>query len=190
MRTARVGTLRSSGVPILVARGSFPRSPPPRASGSAQPIARQAANDSAANGRHGRPRHERPDGREHDEAHGALAGATADARRHRRATEGRDGAQTRDRQVSGHRRRRRRRLQDVPAEREESARLSLHEQRARVRRRCSASIATKPTSILYKRGDDGKLHLVGAMYTMPKNAKLDSPRRRAFRSASRAGTST
>jgi len=33
--------------------------------------------------------------------------------------------------------------------------------------------ASKPTSILYKRGDDGTLHLVGAMYTMPKNAKLD-----------------
>jgi hypothetical protein len=33
--------------------------------------------------------------------------------------------------------------------------------------------ATKPTSILYKRGDDGKLHLIGAMYTMPKNTKLD-----------------
>jgi hypothetical protein len=32
--------------------------------------------------------------------------------------------------------------------------------------------ASKPTSILYKRGDDGKLHLVGAMYTMPKNASL------------------
>ena len=31
----------------------------------------------------------------------------------------------------------------------------------------------KPTSILYSRGADGKLHLVGAMYTMPKNAKLD-----------------
>jgi len=33
--------------------------------------------------------------------------------------------------------------------------------------------ASKPTSILYKRGDDGALHLVGAMYTMPKNATLD-----------------
>lgn len=33
--------------------------------------------------------------------------------------------------------------------------------------------ATKPTSILYSRGSDGSLHLVGAMYTMPKNAKLD-----------------
>ncbi|HTI65657.1 MAG TPA: hypothetical protein VL524_19170 [Gemmatimonadaceae bacterium] len=33
--------------------------------------------------------------------------------------------------------------------------------------------ATKPTSILYKRGDDGRLHLVGAMYTMPKRASLD-----------------
>jgi hypothetical protein len=33
--------------------------------------------------------------------------------------------------------------------------------------------ASKPTSILYKHGDDGKLHLVGAMYTMPKGAKLD-----------------
>jgi hypothetical protein len=33
--------------------------------------------------------------------------------------------------------------------------------------------AAKPTSILYKRGDDGGLHLVGAMYTMPKNATLD-----------------
>ncbi|HEY9229752.1 MAG TPA: hypothetical protein VIP11_24085 [Gemmatimonadaceae bacterium] len=33
--------------------------------------------------------------------------------------------------------------------------------------------ATKPTSVLYKRGPDGKLQLVGAMYTMPKNAKLD-----------------
>lgn len=31
----------------------------------------------------------------------------------------------------------------------------------------------KPTSILYKRGDDGRLHLVGAMYTMPKRAGLD-----------------
>jgi hypothetical protein len=31
----------------------------------------------------------------------------------------------------------------------------------------------KPTSILYKRGDDGRLHLVGAMYTMPKRASLD-----------------
>lgn len=30
----------------------------------------------------------------------------------------------------------------------------------------------KPTSVLYKRGDDGKLHLVGAMYTMPRNASL------------------
>ena len=33
--------------------------------------------------------------------------------------------------------------------------------------------ATKPTSILYSRGADGGLHLVGAMYTMPKNVKLD-----------------
>jgi hypothetical protein len=33
--------------------------------------------------------------------------------------------------------------------------------------------AAQPTSLLYKRGEDGKLHLVGAMYTMPKNAKLD-----------------
>jgi len=32
---------------------------------------------------------------------------------------------------------------------------------------------TKPTSILYSRGTDGKLKLVGAMYTMPKNASLD-----------------
>jgi hypothetical protein len=31
----------------------------------------------------------------------------------------------------------------------------------------------QPTSILYRRGTDGKLHLIGAMYTMPKNAKLD-----------------
>ena len=31
----------------------------------------------------------------------------------------------------------------------------------------------KPTSILYTRGDDGRLHLVGAMYTMPKRASLD-----------------
>lgn len=31
----------------------------------------------------------------------------------------------------------------------------------------------KPTSILYKRGDDGRLRLVGAMYTMPKRASLD-----------------
>jgi hypothetical protein len=31
----------------------------------------------------------------------------------------------------------------------------------------------KPTSILYSRGSDGKLQLVGAMYTMPKNASLD-----------------
>ena len=32
--------------------------------------------------------------------------------------------------------------------------------------------AAKPTSILYKRAPDGKLRLVGAMYTMPKNARL------------------
>jgi len=32
--------------------------------------------------------------------------------------------------------------------------------------------AAKPTSVLYKRGTDGKLRLVGAMYTMPKGAKL------------------
>ena len=32
---------------------------------------------------------------------------------------------------------------------------------------------TKPTSILYKRADDGRLYLVGAMYTMPKRASLD-----------------
>jgi hypothetical protein len=31
----------------------------------------------------------------------------------------------------------------------------------------------KPTSVLYKRGADGKLHLAGAMYTMPRNASLD-----------------
>jgi len=30
----------------------------------------------------------------------------------------------------------------------------------------------KPTSVLYKRGTDGALHLIGAMYTMPKGAKL------------------
>lgn len=32
---------------------------------------------------------------------------------------------------------------------------------------------SKPTSILYSRGTDGKLELVGAMYTMPKNVSLD-----------------
>jgi len=31
----------------------------------------------------------------------------------------------------------------------------------------------KPTSILYTRGADGSMHLVGAMYTMPKRTKLD-----------------
>lgn len=31
----------------------------------------------------------------------------------------------------------------------------------------------RPTSILYHRGSDGRLHLVGAMYTMPKRAPLD-----------------
>jgi hypothetical protein len=31
----------------------------------------------------------------------------------------------------------------------------------------------KPTSILYTRAADGKLHLVGAMYTLGKNASLD-----------------
>jgi hypothetical protein len=31
----------------------------------------------------------------------------------------------------------------------------------------------KPTSILYSRGAGGKLELIGAMYTMPKNASLD-----------------
>jgi hypothetical protein len=34
-------------------------------------------------------------------------------------------------------------------------------------------VPDKPTSILYKRGDDGRFHLVGAMYTMPKRASLD-----------------
>lgn len=29
----------------------------------------------------------------------------------------------------------------------------------------------QPTSLLYKRGDDDKLHLIGAMYTMPKRTK-------------------
>ena len=33
--------------------------------------------------------------------------------------------------------------------------------------------AAKPTSILYARGPDGRLKLVGAMYTMPKSASLD-----------------
>ena len=33
--------------------------------------------------------------------------------------------------------------------------------------------AAEPTSLLYKRDASGKLRLVGAMYTMPKNAKLD-----------------
>jgi hypothetical protein len=33
--------------------------------------------------------------------------------------------------------------------------------------------AAKPTSVLYKRGADNTLHLVGAMYTMPKNASMD-----------------
>jgi hypothetical protein len=33
--------------------------------------------------------------------------------------------------------------------------------------------ATKPTSLLHKRGSDGKLQLTGAMYTMPKNVRLD-----------------
>ena len=30
----------------------------------------------------------------------------------------------------------------------------------------------KPTSILYKKNADGKFHLVGAMYTMPKGVKM------------------
>ncbi len=33
--------------------------------------------------------------------------------------------------------------------------------------------ASKPTSIIYRRGADGTLHLAGAMYTMPKRAGLD-----------------
>jgi hypothetical protein len=33
--------------------------------------------------------------------------------------------------------------------------------------------AEKPTSLLYKRGSDGKLKLVGAMYTMPKRASME-----------------
>jgi hypothetical protein len=33
--------------------------------------------------------------------------------------------------------------------------------------------AAQPTSLLYKRGNDGKLALVGAMYTMPKRASVD-----------------
>jgi hypothetical protein len=32
--------------------------------------------------------------------------------------------------------------------------------------------AERPTSLLYKRGTDGALHLVGAMYTLPKRASL------------------
>jgi hypothetical protein len=32
--------------------------------------------------------------------------------------------------------------------------------------------AERPTSLLYKRGGDGKLHLVGAMYSMPKRASV------------------
>jgi hypothetical protein len=32
----------------------------------------------------------------------------------------------------------------------------------------------KPTSILYERGADGRLRLVGAMYTMPKRASLEA----------------
>jgi len=32
---------------------------------------------------------------------------------------------------------------------------------------------SKPTSLLYRRGPDGKLKLIGAMYTMPKNASAD-----------------
>jgi hypothetical protein len=32
---------------------------------------------------------------------------------------------------------------------------------------------SKPTSVLYKRGADGKLHLIGAMYTMPRNASME-----------------
>jgi hypothetical protein len=31
----------------------------------------------------------------------------------------------------------------------------------------------QPTSVLYKRAANGKLRLIGAMYTMPKNAKLE-----------------
>jgi hypothetical protein len=31
----------------------------------------------------------------------------------------------------------------------------------------------KPTAVLYSRGADGKLRLVGAMYTMPKNTSFD-----------------
>jgi len=33
--------------------------------------------------------------------------------------------------------------------------------------------ASKPTSVLYTRGSDGKLRLIGAMYTMPKSASPD-----------------
>jgi hypothetical protein len=33
--------------------------------------------------------------------------------------------------------------------------------------------ADEPTSLLYKRGADGKLVLIGAMYTMPRRASLD-----------------
>jgi hypothetical protein len=33
--------------------------------------------------------------------------------------------------------------------------------------------ATRPTSLLYERQPDGRLKLIGAMYTMPRRSSLD-----------------
>ena len=115
------------------------------------------------------------DGREHDEAHGADAGAHGDACRQRARHA-----------VAAELKRAIAKYQTPPSpsptatrcscRTQESARLSLHEQR-RALQRPFASTPTKPTSLLYKRGADGKLHLVGAMYTMPKNANARPARR-------------
>jgi hypothetical protein len=44
----------------------------------------------------------------------------------------------------------------------------------------------KPTSLLYRPGKDGELEIIGAMYSLPKGAKL-SRWTTAFRSASPSG---
>src|SRR6185312_4438621 len=119
----------------------------------------------AVHGSHGR-RDGRPDGRVHDEAHEAHAVAAGHARRLHRAL-----------LVASELKQAIAKYRDTAAAVADGYKMFLpgvKNQRvfhftnnARAFRAAFSFDPAKPTSILYKRESDGKLHLAGAMYTAP-----------------------
>ena len=187
METARVGNCVRLAMPILVAAGLFPLAAQ-SARGGARPIARQQNDSAQMSGM----------------ADHVMSGPMDEnMMKHMELTPLRAPTHddsTRALKIATELRQAIAKYQDTAVARADGYQMFLpnvKEQRVyhftNYRRAFAAAFhfdATKPTSILYKRGDDGKLRLIGAMYTMPKNANALSPPSNARPKSSPVSSST